>query len=336
MITLSAALSEACNLRCTYCNVNKESKDRLNYRLLLAQYYKLRAANPNEIIQIDFYGGEPLLQWFIIVKVLEELAEEPNVKFFMPTNGLLLTPQRIEFLAKHKVQISLSFDGMWQNVNRLQPRNRETLSRYEALIPMFQTIPNLEIHSMIARNNYNLRENHQFITKLFGVNPNLTLVRDIGTWDAESTEKIKRGISELFTWYIDNVDSEDMPNFISRYYKHVVLYKVKKLEMKSCGAGETHLSFSENKLVPCNRFKNEPETIEKIPEFRAMPACQTCEVKSYCTKGCLYEQIKNDGPVIELCEIYKHTYAEVFKMIAALKNTPKFVELTKKEVLNEL
>jgi sulfatase maturation enzyme AslB (radical SAM superfamily) len=335
MITLSAALSEACNLRCSYCNVNKESKDRLDYKLFIAQYHKLRAANPDELIQIDFYGGEPLLQWFSIVKILEAIGNEPNIRFFMPTNGLLLTPHRIELLAKYNVKISLSFDGMWQNTNRLQPRNKETLSRYEALLPMFRTIPNLEIHSMIAAGNYNLLENHLFITKLFGLNPHLTLVRDIGTWNADSVTQLKKGIDELFAWYISNASTVDMPNFISRFYKHIVLYKVKKHEVHSCGAGETHLSFSENKEVPCNRFKNQPDVIRKIPIFRAMPACQTCEVRYYCTKGCLYEQINNDGPIVELCDIYKYIYASIFKMISTIKHVPRFVELTKKEILNE-
>jgi uncharacterized protein len=322
MITLLASLSEACNLRCTYCNVDKESNKRIDVDAFIQYAHTIRDEFPQETIQIDFFGGEPLLQY-------------NSIKFFLPTNGLLLTPSRLQFLLQHKVQISLSFDGIWQNTNRVQPGGKGTLSRYEPLLPLLRSIPNLQIHTMIQENNYNLLENYLFIHQMFGVNPSMTLVRDVGTWNINSSNLVKRGVTELVDWYIENADTKAMPNFLLSYYRHIILYKLKKFEVQSCGVGDTHLAFSENTAVPCTRFKDRPEYITQIPAFRQMSACQTCEVKHYCTKGCMFEQIKNGEPISELCDIYQHIYREVFRMISALNTTPAFITLTKREVLNE-
>lgn len=187
---------------------------------------------------------------------------------------------------------------------------------------------------MIQKGNYNLLENHLFILRTMKVNPELTIVRDIGTWNAESVEQLKIGITELFDWYKNNADSEEIPNFILFYLKHVIMYKVKKQEIKTCGAGNSYFSFSENKLIPCNRFKDQPDVISKIPLFVEMPKCVTCEIKSYCNKGCLYEHIQNNGPIDELCEIYKHIFLKIFDMIEFLKDNSKFIAILKKGIEN--
>ena len=335
MKIFSIALSEQCNLNCAYCNVDKNSKKRIDPDIFIQRYREMREQNPNELIQIDFYGGEPLLQFDIVQKIVETLCVEPNIKFFMPTNGLLLTEDKLNFLNKHKVKLSLSYDGLWQDKNRLQLNGKVTNDRYLKNKDFFRNIEDVDIHTMISRGNYNLLENHLYILNNFGLNPELTLVRDRGIWTDSSVEKLKNGILELFNWYKLNVDTVEMPNFIQFYLRHVVLYKSKKHETMTCGAGQSFFAFSENKVVPCNRFKDEPEIIDKIPEFQLMNECSTCEVRNYCKKGCLYEQIKNDGPIKELCDIYKYIYKEVFIMMSELKNNEKFISVVKKEIQNE-
>lgn len=332
MKTLSVALSEQCNLNCGYCNVDKRSKDRIDADLFIDQYKVMRQQYPDEQIQIDFYGGEPLLQYDLIQRIIEATSGDDNVKYYMPTNGLLLNQERLDYFKNYNITISLSFDGLWQDTNRLQLNGKLTQKKYLSKKNFFKQIPTYQIHSMVSAGNYNLLENHLYILKNMDANPNLTFIRDRGIWDSESVEKVKEGISELFDWYKQNADTEEMPNIIKEYLRHIILYKAKGYETKTCGAGVDFFSFSENKLVPCNRYKDEPDVIAKIPEYTVMNKCTTCEVRNYCRKGCLYEQIKNEGPVDELCDIYKHMYAEIFKMLAELKNNSSLVSIVKKEV----
>lgn len=322
MITFSIALSEQCNLNCSYCNVDKLSKKQIDPKQFILSFEKLRFQNPNELIQIDFYGGEPLLHWSAIEEIIESTKNDKNLKYYMPTNGLLLTEEKVTYLNQNDVQVSLSFDGLWQNTNRKQHSGNDTLELYVAKRDLFRKLKNLKCHTMIYTGNTNLLENHLFISDLLGVNPSLTLIRDVGVWTEEDAFKVNEGFSDLMRWYKNNFSFADMPNLIREYMGHIILYSTKKMRVDNCGAGISHLSFTENQVIPCNRFKDS-ESIAKIPQFRMMRECESCEVRNYCKKGCLYENIKNDGPVSEICIMYKHFYKEILELIAEKKDSPK-------------
>ena len=333
MKTFLVVLSEKCNLNCTYCNVDKWSKDTIDPYLYLAEFKKLRELNPDEEIKIDFFGGEPLLQMDLIKIIIDGVKDDPNVTLSMPTNGLLLTDEIVDFIIEHKIDASVSFDGLWQDRNRLQLNGKSTMQKYLDKRDLFKRLPHFHIHTMIYKGCYNLLENHLFIRDNFGANPGLTLVRDVGTWDHNSVQRLKVGITELFDWYIAN-PHEEMPAFITFYLRHFLNYQVTKYSKKNCGAGTSTLMFSENKVVPCTRFKDSPEMIEAIPKYAQMPECQSCEVQNYCEKGCLFEQIKNKGPIVELCEIYKYTYKEVSRLTGELRDDPHFKQQLLREIEN--
>lgn len=333
MKLLTVFLSEKCNLNCTYCNQDKWSKKEIDPYLFLEEYKRIRNEFPNEPIKIDFFGGEPLMFIDLIKTIIKETENDKDISYGMPTNGLLMTEEILNYLISKNVEISLSFDGLWQDKNRFQLNGKGTTKKFLEKKELFKKIPNFKIHTMIHRGCYNLLENHLFIKENFGVNPDLTLVRDVGVWNENSVNNLKKGIEELFSWYMKNTE-EDMPNFIKYYFRHFLNYEVKNYTKDFCGAGTDIFMFSENKPVPCNRFKDSPELIEKIPSYHKMSVCQTCEVKNYCEKGCLFEQIKNEGPIKELCDIYKYMYHKVSNLCSVLKNDLNFKKLLMEEIKN--
>jgi sulfatase maturation enzyme AslB (radical SAM superfamily) len=314
--------------------VDKWSKLSIDPYLYLEEFRKMRERFPDETIKIDFFGGEPLLQMDLIKIILDGVKHDDNLKLFMPTNGLLLDEKKVQFLIDNNIEVSLSFDGLWQDRNRLQLNGKKTLHRFMEMRDMFKQIPGVNCHTMITKGCYNLLENHLWIRDNFGFNPELTLVRDVGTWDQDSVDKLKVGISEMFDWYIENPE-QGMPYFVLFYLRHFLDYHSKGVTTDNCGAGTHMFMFSENKVVPCTRFKDSPDMIAEIPKYAQMPVCQTCEVKNYCKKGCLFEQIKNQGPIVELCDIYKYTYREVKRMTAALKNNEFFKQVVREEMEKE-
>lgn len=330
---MSIALSEQCNLNCTYCNVDKLSKKKISGPLFLEEYWKKRAEVKDELIKFDFYGGEPLLQWDIVKEIIEATKDEKNLQYFMPTNGLLLNNERVDYLNLRNVLVSLSYDGLWQKDQRLHHDGSDSSPQFLAKTSLFKKIKKIECHTMIYKDNVNLLENHLYILNTLGLNPDLTIVRDVGVWDKEGAEAFNLGFSQLVNWYIENVDSQEMPNLIREYLGHILLNVSKNISVDYCGASETHFSFTEDKLLPCNRFK-EADTIAKIPEFKKMEACQDCSVSKFCKKGCLYENIKNNGPLLEICQIYRHIYQELICMVKLL-NTNDLFKSKFKEILNE-
>jgi len=291
MKLVTVFLSEKCNLNCSYCNQDKLSKDVIDPQLFLNEYRRVRKSFPDELIQIDFFGGEPLLFMDLIKTIISETENDGNIQYGMPTNGLLLTEEILEYLIEKKVNVSLSFDGLWHDKNRLQLNGKGTVPRF------------------------------------------FEKVRDMHVWDSKSVERLKVGITELFNWYIDNPE-EEMPYFILFYLRHFINYESNGFVKDFCGAGTDIFMFSENKPVPCNRFKDNPEMVELIPEYQRMSECQTCEVKNYCEKGCLFEQIKNKGPIKELCDVYKFMYKNVGDMTKQLRNNENFKNTVMKELID--
>lgn len=331
----SISFSEQCNMDCTYCNVDKHSNEYIDIDHLRVTFQLFRARYPGDAIRVDFHGGEPLIHFDNILLLLEELSCDSNIEFSITTNGLLLKQEHVDIFNQYKVKVTISHDGLWQDTNRPLLSGATSSSRLANIGELIKRLDRVNIHTMVTHGNYNLLENHIHIMSRYNLNPNITLIRDVGVWDVESVSLLKDGITELFRWYVANATVEQIPNFILHYLRHVVLYKSKNTT-HNCGAGTTYFSYTGDNILPCNRFDNDEHAIKNLSAFLHMEECAKCDVSDYCTKGCVYEQIKNGKPIEELCNIYKHIYKEVFDMIYTLQSNDKFVSLLREEIRSEI
>lgn len=83
---------------------------------------------------IGFYGGEPLLAFSLIRKIVE-YAETvflgKEIKFFITTNATLLTEEISKFLLDHNFRVTFSIDGPKKvhDQNRIFPDGRGTFDK---------------------------------------------------------------------------------------------------------------------------------------------------------------------------------------------------------------
>lgn len=129
--TCMLIVTRACNLQCTYCY--EHHKDNEVMTLAMAKDIILREAafvkdNPdfNEM-EIDFMGGEPLMNFELIREVVEWLDANPlPIPFicFATTNGTLLDEARKDWFRKHRklMWLGVSYDGTAET----QRKNRGT------------------------------------------------------------------------------------------------------------------------------------------------------------------------------------------------------------------
>jgi len=125
--TLVLNVTNQCNLSCTYCYEYGEDKivDTENGRqpkfmneqtaresvdLLLRE----SGLNPNP--HITFFGGETLLNFPVLkatIAYARERAAEAGkeIDFSLTTNGTLLKPEIIDYLAENRVGVTISIDG---------------------------------------------------------------------------------------------------------------------------------------------------------------------------------------------------------------------------------
>jgi len=119
-----------CEHSCPYCQVSRRSVDR--ERFDMSEELALRAVDvalsaPPPRIKIEFQGGEPLLNFELVRKIVgaaRERASSRNksVEFVIASNLALLTDEVLGFCKDNDVLLSTSLDGPADLHNRNRPR----------------------------------------------------------------------------------------------------------------------------------------------------------------------------------------------------------------------
>lgn len=118
MIELWVYLTNACNLKCLYCYQHKKvgrmntdvGREIINWIVPILKERKIRG------LTMNFYGGEPLLNFPVMKDTIEygtERFQENNldIRFYVITNGILLTDKILDFGSQYNVSFQLSIDG---------------------------------------------------------------------------------------------------------------------------------------------------------------------------------------------------------------------------------
>lgn len=122
---LSLVMTERCNLRCTYCYETKSNSPGIAFET--AQRAILNAfQNPAfDELEIDFFGGEPFIEYNTLRNICSWLWSEPRPKpyiCFAVTNGTLVHGGIRDWVLENKDRIilGLSLDGTpeMHNTNR--------------------------------------------------------------------------------------------------------------------------------------------------------------------------------------------------------------------------
>ena len=110
-----------CNLRCAYCFASEG--DYKTGRCLMSREvafeaidYLIAHSEGRKSIEIDFFGGEPLMN-FDVVRAAVAYAKEQEIKtgkqfyFTITTNGTLLDDEKIDFINRWMDNVVISIDG---------------------------------------------------------------------------------------------------------------------------------------------------------------------------------------------------------------------------------
>jgi uncharacterized protein len=123
---MTLEVTHRCNLACRYCFVREQYPDEAAMGLGTAQKAFKRLLPKDRDIGVTFFGGEPLLAWDLISEFIpwaRGCASERAVRmpdgnlrpqechFHITTNGTLLTPPRVAWLAAQRVSFITSLDG---------------------------------------------------------------------------------------------------------------------------------------------------------------------------------------------------------------------------------
>ena len=127
---LKIQLGLSCNYECTYCSqrfvpkADETNKD--DVEPFLAQLPTWFESVDGTGVQVEFWGGEPLVYWKSLKPLAEGIkAKYPKAELLMVTNGTLLDEEKSDWLDKLDFKIGISHDGPGYHARGLDPFDDE-------------------------------------------------------------------------------------------------------------------------------------------------------------------------------------------------------------------
>jgi len=347
----SIDLTEACNMACDYCFTWSQDHKRRTISYDLATRIidwwvpqcEANGIDGKRHNQLSFWGGEPLLEWDLLkslVHYTNQLCKRIDYKTFEfggTTNGILYTPDKVEWCVKHNSLFLVSLDGIKavHDKHRLMPGGK---SGWDAIIKNLKEAqkiaPQQKIRSSLTDDTVEyFFENIQFFVEELG----LTDLSFSPVFENEWNQKSLEILAEQFYLTI---------NYVIKKAKEGTVITLKHLNDEACqpkdrqiqnpcGAGSGYSGWSiDGFMFPCHRFNKHGLSTEersKLPTIIARPKGDSFE---WCNEEWRREFVewKNNIPSqCKGCDIFPASvcnggcYAVNWDLTGSLYEQPKSV-----------
>ena len=337
-------VAHTCNLSCEYCFA---SQGKYNGSRAIMSYevgkraidYLLENSGHHRNLDVDFFGGEPLMAWKVVKQIVtyarsKEKEYKKTFRFTFTTNGMLLNDEVTDFLNKEMYNVVLSLDGRKEVHDHL----RKTVTgkgSYDYIVPKFQEfVEKRGDQEYYVRGTYT-RNNVDFTNDIFHI-------ADLG-FDKLSMEPVICDPREPYA-----LTEEDLPEIYNQYeilakemlkrgeegngftFYHYMLDLSEgpciQKRISGCGSGTEYLAVTPwGELFPCHQFvgdqeysmgniwdgitKQETQCQFKENNCYSKPECQDCWAKLYCSGGCPANALHATGSINGIydfsCDIFR-------------------------------
>lgn len=339
--SLCLLVSQRCNMKCDYCfvdgSINKKSglmsiqiaKDSVDFLLKMSK---------NIHLEIDFFGGEPLLNWEVVKETIlygmaESKKKNKNLRFSLTTNGLLLTEDKINFLNSNCVSLIISLDGP-KKVNDKFRKLKNGDGTFNLILPKIKNLIDKRGDGYYIRGTYTektklIYSNAKYLFEIGFKNVSLEPVildkENSLAINKKSLKKIKKEYEKLGEYLYNEKERGEVLNF---YHFLINLNGGPCLGKMNfgCGAGVEYMAVdSAGNLYPChflvefeefkmgNIYDGIDENLKKyfiyINNLSNKPKCSRCWAKYLCGGGCIaHSYLINSDTLIppnEFCTLQK-------------------------------
>lgn len=322
-------VSHDCNLRCQYCFASTGDFGTGRRMTMDADTAKkaidfvIERSSGRRNIEIDFFGGEPLMAMDTVKATVEyarslEKEHNKNFRFTITTNGVLLSDENIEYINREMSNAVLSLDGR-PEVNDAMRKTVSGDGSYDVILPKFQKLAagrgekDYYLRGTFTRHNKDFAADvlhiadqgfrHVSVEPVVG-GPDCgyafreeDLPEILEEYERLAAELVKRDDVNFFHF---NVDLSQGPCVIKR--------------LRGCGAGCEYVAITpEGDIYPCHQFVGNVEyrlgsvhdgafNLELSRKFAGLnvytrPDCQDCWAKFYCSGGCSASNLLVNGDI---------------------------------------
>lgn len=338
-------VSHDCNLRCKYCFA--QTGDFGTVRSLMDAKtakssidFVIQNSGLRKNIEIDFFGGEPLMAFDVVKETVEYAKEQgekhgKNFRFTITTNGILLDDGVTEYINREMSNIVLSLDGRREINDDMRPTINGKGS-YDIIMPKFQKL----VQERAKDKDYYIRGTY--------TGKNLDFVKDV-------LDVYKKGFDQISIEPVSapegcgyEIKDSDLPNIKKEY--QALAEQMLALEqqgegfnffhfnvdlaqgpcvikrLRGCGAGCEYVAITpEGDIYPCHQFvgmeqfkmgninagtfdKEKTKIFGNVSVY-TRELCKSCWAKFYCSGGCSAANFNANGDINQCyetgCELEK-------------------------------
>lgn len=120
-------ITNDCNLRCKYCYIHKSHSNMPNSIVYESIDKMLESCRTNNYpkLCLMLVGGEPLMRFDLIKEIVNYCnihKGDIKVRYVIPTNGTLITPEVAKYIVENNMSVGVSIDGIkeYHDKNRIK------------------------------------------------------------------------------------------------------------------------------------------------------------------------------------------------------------------------
>lgn len=300
--TLTLITTRECNLRCNYCYEKKleSGNNKMDIEVAKKAISKyLSAKDGFHVILIDFFGGEPLLEFNLICEIFEwTIAREWPKKyhFNIGTNATLLTNDIKNWMIENKDRLTATFsiNGNRKAHNLTRDNSYDLLSEH---IPFFiDTWPKQPAKMTICEENIPYVAESIIEFEEMGLNFSANIAFE-NFWGPPEKEKMMLDIyneqlKRLVEYYTERIDLTPPPRILDAVPIYLGLgnkYSKNGECTRFCGAGhEMILVDIDGETYPCHRFlpwvtgREAPKNTVNTQTEWNNEVCSDCKIVDMC------------------------------------------------------
>lgn len=342
---LALIMATDCNLRCDYCYAEggtyQHKRELMSVSVAKSSIdFLLKHSRRSKEVGISFFGGEPMLNYSCIKEVVPYALEQFRLKgkecsFGITTNGLLLTPENVEFMMSCKFSFIISIDGPAKvhDKYRFFPNRKGSydsiVKNLEKLVAVFPDLyDKVTIRATFTGEDHNMIDCLSHLRDLgfkkIALESCSSTQKRLGI-DKESLQHVLSDYNHTVEWYLEQLKSK---NPFSFHHFTQLLEQVSSgtSRLTQCGAGIGYLSVSpEGVLYPCHRmvgnkdfamgsvFDGADQEMQKLFGCLSVPfkeKCMNCWARYICGGGCHATAIQFNNDILDPyeidCELMKH------------------------------
>ena len=343
-ITLN--VTNNCNLQCSYCFETDKTRAMMPPEIAIEAIKKSYSPNDSNMMPytINFFGGEPLLNWETIKAVIDYCNENHlKVQYGFTTNLTILTEEILDYMDDNSIPFLVSIDG----IKQVHDKNR--CNSYDTVMKNLKRIIDrglgIYVETRITVLPEDVKYLFQGIKELYdmGLNNFCPIPVSDVEWSDEHLKELEEFYSQITDFFIEEMSKEDNTRNLSiknvddlfrvmalpEVYDHFTCSIFDKRwfcvdyrgDVYACHQGPTSNEEIKEMLYIGNLdWVDDEKYYNRITHTNFVkPECDGCVAKCICKCGCPVENLRETReytkPTDAYCDIKRVTLKAVSSKI---------------------